>query len=84
MIEDFVQDIKLKPTISGRMSSSSFHFKINTFKNNSLAVNVENSQIEIDEGYEGMHSLNLVEAKNFISDDFLIRQLFYPYRLWKK
>ena len=41
-----------------------------------------NSQIEIDGGYEGDSSLNLIEAKNYISDDFLIRQLYYPYRLW--
>ncbi|MDR0428918.1 MAG: hypothetical protein LBH58_00370 [Tannerellaceae bacterium] len=41
-----------------------------------------NSQIEIDGGYEGDNSLNLIEAKNYISDDFLIRQLYYPYRLW--
>jgi hypothetical protein len=43
---------------------------------------VGNSQIEIDGGYEGDNSLNLIEAKNYISDDFLIRQLYYPYRLW--
>jgi hypothetical protein len=45
-------------------------------------VRVDNSQVEIDGGYEGDSSLNLIEAKNYISDDFLIRQLFYPYRLW--
>lgn len=49
---------------------------------NSFKINVENSQIEIDGGYEGDNSLNLIEAKNYISDDFLIRQLYYPYRLW--
>lgn len=43
---------------------------------------MENSQIEIDGGYEGDNSLSLIEAKNYISDDFLIRQLYYPYRLW--
>lgn len=26
--------------------------------------------------------MSLIEAKNYISDDFLIRQLYYPYRLW--
>jgi hypothetical protein len=69
--------------VNGRMSSSSFDFSINSNKD-LFKVNVENSQIEIDGGYEGSDSLNLIEAKNYISDDFLIRQLFYPYKLWVK
>jgi DNA-binding transcriptional ArsR family regulator len=47
-----------------------------------MKINVVNSQIEIDGGYEGTDYLTLIEAKNSISDDFLIRQLYYPYRLW--
>ena len=82
IIEDFVQDEELKPTVSGRMSSLSFDFNINS-KNSLLNINVNNSQIEIDGGYEGIESLNLIEAKNSISKDFLIRQVFYPYKLWE-
>lgn len=59
----------------------SLWFTINSGQN-ILKINVDNSQIEIDGGYEGDSSLNLIEAKNYISDDFLIRQLYYPYRLW--
>ena len=69
------------PTVSGRMSSSSFDFNINSSKG-LFKVSVGNSQIEIDGGYEGDNSLNLIEAKNYISDDFLVRQLYYPYKLW--
>lgn len=80
---DFLEDEQLLPTVSGRMSSSSFNFKIkNTFTNRNVSVDVANSQIEIDGGYEGLRGLAIIEAKNFISDDFLIRQLYYPYRLW--
>lgn len=82
IIEDFVQDEKLKPTVSGRMSSLAFDFNINS-KKTLLNINVNNSQIEIDGGYEGIESLNLIEAKNSISKDFLIRQVFYPYKLWE-
>ena len=82
IIEDFVQDEELKPTVSGRMSSLSFDFNINT-KKAPLNIKVNNSQIEIDGGYEGIESLNLIEAKNSISQDFIIRQVFYPYKLWK-
>ena len=84
IIQDFVQDEELKPTISGRMNSGKFDFRIN-FKSPSnpiINVGVDNAQIEIDGGYEGIESLSLIEAKNIISKDFLIRQLFYPFRLW--
>ena len=57
IIEDFVQDEGLKPTVSGRMGSSVFDFKIDSEKMGCLSVNVSNSQIEIDGGYEGIESL---------------------------
>jgi hypothetical protein len=81
IIEDFTEDEELKPAVNGRMSSRSFDFNINA-KKGQLNINVENSQIEIDGGYEGVNSLSLIEAKNSISKDFLIRQLYYPYKLW--
>lgn len=81
IIHDFSGEDELKPTVNGRMSSLSFHFRINSGIS-FLHINVDNSQIEIDGGYEGLNSLVLIEAKNSISDDFLIRQLYYPYRLW--
>jgi hypothetical protein len=68
IIEDFVQDEELKPTVSGRMSSLAFDFNINS-KKSLLNINVNNSQIEIDGGYEGIESLNLIEAKNSISKE---------------
>lgn len=83
ILADFLEDEELMPTTSGRMSSGIFSFHIlNTSTNSNVVVNVVNSQIEIDGGYEGIRQLALIEAKNFISDDFLIRQLYYPYRLW--
>ncbi|HUH75426.1 MAG TPA: hypothetical protein VLZ75_13610 [Chitinophagales bacterium] len=81
ILHDFTEEDNLLPTVSGRMSSSSFGFDINS-SNGLFNINVGNSQIEIDGGYEGDNSLNLIEAKNYISDDFLVRQLYYPYKLW--
>jgi len=81
ILHDFTGEENLLPTVSGRMSSSAFAFNI-TSSGNLFRVNVENSQIEIDGGYEGDNSLNIIEAKNYISNDFLIRQLYYPYKLW--
>lgn len=83
MLADFMEDEEILPTVSGRMSSDSFEFDIiNSKTRNKSKISVINSQIEIDGGYEGLETLALIEAKNSISDDFLVRQLYYPYRLW--
>lgn len=85
ILEDFLDEEDLVPTISGKMGSGNFEFKISKNENEAEYVNVsvQNSRIEIDGGFEGINSLALVEAKNVISDDFMVRQLYYPYRLWK-
>lgn len=84
ILEDFVEDNNLRPTINGRMKSNEFIFNIkNNYTNNYDNINICNSQIEIDGGYEGIESLTLIEAKNNIADDFIVRQLYYPMRRWK-
>jgi hypothetical protein len=83
ILHDFTNEESLFPTVSGRMSSSSFNFNVNSAKG-AFKINVENSQVEIDGGYEGDNSLTLIEAKNYISDDFLVRQLYYPFKLWSE
>ena len=82
ILADFIEDEGILPTVSGRMSSEIFDFFIDTYSGSKVKVSVNNSQIEIDGGYEGLETLSLIEAKNSLSDDFLIRQLYYPYRLW--
>ena len=83
ILADFLDDEELLPTVSGRMSSEVFSFQIrNSRLNAPMSIDVANSQVEIDGGYEGIRQLALVEAKNFVADDFLVRQLYYPYRLW--
>ena len=83
IFNDFLDENELLPTFSGRMSSGLFRFKIWNHKSSqNVCIDVENSQIEIDAGYEALNSLIIIEAKNSISSDFLIRQLFYPYKLW--
>ena len=72
-------------TVSGRMSTKSFDFNIiNSFANKPYPIKVEKSQCEIDAGFESNKNFILIEAKNYAIDDFLIRQLYYPYRLWSK
>lgn len=83
MLNDFLDEDLIFPTVSGRMSSDSFDFNINHISGRQIPITVTNSQIEIDGGYEGERQLMLIEAKNSIASDFLIRQLYYPYRLWQ-
>lgn len=84
ILKDFLNEPTLLPTVNGRMGAGAFSFTVNCLsgKNKSLLVNVNNSQVEIDGGYEGLNSLCLIEAKSSLSTDFLVRQLYYPYRLW--
>ncbi len=83
IITDFTEDDELLPTVSGRMRSGNFVFNIyDIFQKSKQTINVINSQIEIDAAYEGINFLSIFEAKNDISDDFLVRQLYYPYRTW--
>lgn len=83
IIDDLIGE-KVCHTLSGRMSTDKFNFTIrNSINHNKKShINVKNSQCEIDAGFESENYLVLVEAKNYSVDDFLIRQLYYPYRLW--
>jgi len=83
IIRDFMDEETVYPTVNGRMSSLAFDFSINGHDGATLKVIVKNAQLEIDGGYESPASLALIEAKNYISNDFLIRQLYYPFRLWE-
>lgn len=84
MIDDVVGE-KMFHTISGRMRTDPFNFRVEN--NNGISnidVEVQKPQIEIDAGFEGDTKIAIVEAKNKNSDDFIIRQLYYPSRLWGK
>lgn len=84
IVEDFLEDEDLVSTVSGRMGSGVFDFGIQNLQTGALNnISVNNSQIEIDGAYEGVNSLALFEAKRDLSTDFLIRQLYYPYRVWR-
>ena len=84
ILSDFLDEENLIPTVSGRMSSESFEFFIQNSNNSTISkVYVNKSQIEIDAAFEGIECLSLFEVKMNISDDFIIRQLYYPFRTWE-
>jgi len=88
IISDFLEENledknNLLPTVSGRMGTDKFDFNIfNSKSNKNVPVKVYNSQIEIDAAFEGIESLALIEAKIDLPENFLIRQLYYPFRVW--
>ncbi|MDR2034452.1 MAG: DUF4349 domain-containing protein [Helicobacteraceae bacterium] len=84
IVAEFLQDEDLISTVSGRMGSGAFAFDITNSKSRTpCRVQVASSQIEIDAAYEGVRWLALFEAKRDLSEDFLIRQLYYPFRVWQ-
>lgn len=81
MIQDLVGE-EVLPTIQGRMGTGKFDYKINTYNDSQFLIEVENSQMEIDGSYEGISKFVIIEAKNHYMSDFIVRQLYYPYRVW--
>lgn len=100
MLQDLFNEDKIIQTVSGRMSSQHFSFNIQNLLNvegkrgkksknkiilpENFQVDVNNSQVEIDGGFETPDKLILFEVKNNMTSNFLIRQLYYPYQLWAR
>ena len=53
------------------------------FNLQNIYYNINGVQIEVDGGYEGFNTLNLVEAKIGYRNNINIRQLLYPELFWK-
>ncbi|WP_288791939.1 type II restriction enzyme [uncultured Corynebacterium sp.] len=84
-------------TFNGRMGTGKFDFRVNLHSptalgesspleqalNKQVRINVNKAQLEIDGGFESPSSVVIMEAKNVINDDFNVRQLYFPYRLYK-
>ncbi len=83
IIQDIMRD-KAVYAVNGRVSSGSFSFRILNprLPAGEQRINVVNVQAEIDAGYESRDVLCLCAAKNVAAEEFLIRRLYYPYRLW--
>lgn len=66
-------------TIRGRMRYPDFNFALSGYN-----IPVSGVQIEIDGGYEGEKTINLVEAKIGSRCNLNIRQLIYPQVAWER
>lgn len=79
IVRTFSEDPSLVLTIRGRKYTPKFDFKVC-----GLNLTAESVQTEVDAGYEGRNKIVLVEAKNSDTSNVIIRQLYYPFRQWKK
>lgn len=82
ILDDFLGTSENAATFNGRMGTGEFDFCIETYNHGKQWISVHNAQCEIDGGFENDASVVIMEAKNVIHEDFNIRQLYYPYRLW--
>ncbi len=78
LVRTFLDDKSLVLTIRGRKYTPKMTFYVQ----NQL-IEVQSVQTEVDAGYEGRNQVVLIEAKNSITKNTIIRQLFYPFKQWK-
>ena len=83
ILDDFLEDEGTVETFNGRMGTGEFDFVVNTVRGSKQKISVKNAQCEIDGGFENENDVIIMEAKNVLHEDFHVRQLYYPYRLWK-
>ena len=85
ILDHFLETNENHSTFNGRMGTGKFDFKLERTDNSSfIPIHVESAQCEIDGGFENDESVVILEAKNIVNEDFNVRQLYYPYRLWSK
>lgn len=83
ILDDFLVEDNMMQTVSGRMGSGTFSFKVDGFERDiEHIINVQNSQVEIDGGFENENVFTIIEGKNVVHSNFLVRQLYYPTKLW--
>lgn len=77
-LENLLGISPLYQSIRGREYSKQFQFKVGQTE-----ISVGSVQLEVDSGLEGEDTIVLIEAKVKTPEDFIIRQLFYPYNHFK-
>lgn len=77
-LENVLGITPLYQSIRGREYSKQFRFRVNHTE-----MSVGSVQLEVDTGLEGEDTIVLIEAKMKTPEDFIIRQLFYPYNHFK-
>jgi hypothetical protein len=79
LVRTFNEDDSLVLIIRGRKYTPKFSFRVGD-----KTLDIESVQTEVDAGYEGIGQIVLIEAKNSKATNTIIRQMFYPFRQWKR
>jgi len=80
IIADFIGEEKIVSTFFGKKGLSNFEFKVKDKNGNIYPVKVDGGMMEVDSSFESEDSFIIVEAKKTSSTNFLIRQLYFPFR----
>jgi len=80
LFEKFAGVAGLRQTIRGRKRMPTIHFSVGRLGPIHVHAGV---QVEVDSGCEGRDDIVLIEGKGGQPPDFIVRQLFYPYRKWR-
>jgi hypothetical protein len=78
--EEAFEDEDLIRTITGRMGAGNWQFEIQSDTTKKHQVQLANPQIEIDTVLETSKAIYIIEAKRVRETNFLVRQLYFPYR----
>ncbi len=83
ILTDFLEEEQIYPTISKQIQIGSFSFQIRNEKlDQEIELEVCNTPIELDAAFESKESLTLIKINRDLSEDFLIQNIYYPYRAW--
>ncbi|MDR2459475.1 MAG: hypothetical protein LBE38_01635 [Deltaproteobacteria bacterium] len=79
IINEVMNSNKINFAVNGRMRSAEFSFTVKNILHleNPTQINVKNSQIEIDAGFESPEAFLDCEAKNQAPNELMIRRLYY-------
>ena len=80
VIKEFTGEDDLSLTIRGRLRAPKFSFRFQG-EVRTHQLEVDGVQVEVDAGYEG-DRIYVLEAKMGGRSDFIVRQLYYPFRMW--
>lgn len=85
VLDTFLDTEDLTATFNGRSRSGQFNFRVNCISKTQQdrtqqELSVDSAQIEVDAGFENVHNVVILEAKNVLHSDFHIRQLYFPFR----
>lgn len=79
VLHDFTAVPEMYQVIGGKSRTGNFDFRVD----GSGTISVEGAGMEVDMGFEGRNSILLIEGKVRRRENFLIRQLYYPYRSFR-